>query len=148
MTKQSKSIAAFVCALIAVTLTFVAPIAVQSISNPLSSSDCTKIICLFDGFAYTWLKGCLIVFGSGLIVSALVPLFLAKSEIMEALTRIFSILFLVFLVLAVVLAVTGFYQDTSILGTIKSNIGAMMPSVGAIIASVFSIVTVVLSFLR
>lgn len=148
MTKQTQSIAILVCALITVALTFIAPIAVQSISNPLSSSDFTKSICLFDGFPYTWLKVCLIVFGAGLIVSAVVSLFLEKSDKMVALVRIVSILYLVFQFLAVILAVSGFYQDTSIWGTIKSKIGSMMPSVYSIIASVFSVVTVILSFLN
>lgn len=145
MAKQSRSIAVLICALVAVVLTFVAPLVVQVVETPFKTF--TKDISLFGGFDCPWVTVLLVVFGSGLIVSAAGCLFTDGSRKLVSMTRVFSILFLLSQILAVIIAMYGFYDDTSILGSIKSSIGGMLPSLESVFAILISLVTVILSFL-
>ena len=145
MVKLSRSIAVLICALVTVVLTFVAPIVVQVVETPIKTF--TKDISLLGGFNCPWVTVLLVVFGSGLIVSAAACLFTDASRKLVSLVRVFSILFFLTQILAIVMAIDGFYEDTSILGNIKSSMGVMLPTLESAIAILISLVTVILSFL-
>ena len=138
MAKKSKSVSVLICSLVAVILTFAAPLLVRSIGPSL------KYIYLFDGFKYPWVTVLLVVFGAGLILSDLVYLFSDSGKVVS-LIRACSFFFLVNQILAIALSMDVFYSDLSLWGSIKSSIEDVVFSPHAVVACVFSLITFILS---
>ena len=143
MAKKTKSVSVLICSIVSVILTFFSPLVVRVIEKPLGGYS-TKYISLFDGFAFPAVKVFLLVFGAGLILSALVYLFSDSGKVVS-LIRSCSFFFLVSQVLAVLLSIGAYYSDSSLLGTIKISIGDMVFTPQAAIACIFSLITFVLS---